>query len=79
MDLGIIITVVGASLANIGVLISVMFWTRQEANSVRAEMKEDRKDMLQISRNLETAIQAIHAEVKDFHARMCAIGEKRQR
>lgn len=78
MDLGIIIAIVGASIANIGVLISMMFWSRTEANSLRSEMKEDRRDMLQICKNLETAIQAIHVEIKDFHDRLCSIEERKR-
>lgn len=49
----------------------MMFWVRQEANSLRAEAKEDRKDLLQISRNIET-------EMKDFHYRLLEIERARK-
>jgi hypothetical protein len=71
MDLGIIIAIVGTGAALIGVVISMMFWVRQEANSLRAEAKEDRKDLLQISRNIET-------EMKDFHYRLLEIERARK-
>lgn len=65
-DLGIIIAVVGTGIAMVGVVIAMMFWSRTEANSLRAEAKEDRKDLLQISRNIEI-------EMKDFHIRLLEI------
>ena len=71
MDLGIIIAIVGTGAALIGVVISMMFWVRQEANSLRAEAKEDRTDLLQISRNIET-------EMKDFHYRLLEIERARK-
>lgn len=78
MDYAIIITVTGTAIAMIGVMISMMFWMRGEANSLRAEAKEDRKDLIQISRNLEIALNGIQNEMKDFHARLCTIEERRK-
>lgn len=72
-DIGIIIAIVGVGIAMVGVVIAMMFWVRQEANSLRGDAKEDRKDLLQISRNLETAVNAIQAEMKDFHFRLLEI------
>lgn len=77
MDVGIIVAIVGSAVAIIGVVISMMFWCRSEANSLRQEMKEDRKDLLQISRNLESAVIAIRDEVKDFHHRLLEIERSR--
>jgi len=71
MDLGIIIAIVGSAVAIIGVVIAMMFWVRQEANSLRGEAKEDRKDLLQISRNIEN-------EMKDFHSRLLEIERSRK-
>jgi Flp pilus assembly protein TadB len=71
MDLGIIIAISVGTVSIIGVVISMMFWCRQEANSLRAEAKEDRKDLLQISRNIET-------EMKDFHYRLLEIERARK-
>lgn len=71
VDTGIIIAIVGSTVAIVGVVISMMFWVRGEANSLRAEAKEDRKDFLQISRNIEM-------EMKDFHYRLLEIERARK-
>jgi hypothetical protein len=70
MDTGIIIAIVGTGLAMIGVVISMMFWVRTEANSLRAEARDDRKDLVQISRNIEI-------DMKDFHYKLLEIERKR--
>lgn len=72
-DLSLIIAIVGTGLAMIAVVIAMMFWVRTEANSLRAEAKEDRKDLLQISRNLELAVNGMQNEMKDFHIRLLEI------
>ncbi len=65
-DIGIIIAVVGTGIAMIGVVISMMFWVRTESNTLRAEAKEDRKDILNL-------VRAIENEMKDFHHRLLEI------
>lgn len=55
-----------------------MFCVRTEANELRADAKEDRKDLLQISRNLELTLSAIQAEMKDFHYRLLEIEKSRK-
>ena len=77
-SISLIIAIVGTGIAIGGVVIAMMFWCRGEANTLRAEAKEDRKDLLQISRNLELAVMAIQTEVKDFHKRLCEIEAKRK-
>jgi hypothetical protein len=69
-DLSLIIAIVGTGIAMVGVVIAMMFWVRTEANALRAEAKEDRKDLLQISRNIEI-------EMKDFHYKLLEIERKR--
>lgn len=76
-DLGLIVAIVGVGIAMVGVVIAMMFWVRGEANTVRAEAKEDRKDLLQVSRNLELALSAIQNEMKDFHTRLLEIEKTR--
>lgn len=56
-DLGIIIAIVGSSVAIIGVVITIMFWVRQEANSLRQDDKEDRKDLIGLHRETEASFQ----------------------
>ena len=77
-DLGLIIAIVGTGIAMIGVVIAMMFWVRTEATTLRNEAKEDRKDLLQISRNLETSVNAIQSEIKDFHYRLIEIERNRR-
>ncbi len=55
-DLTLILTILGIAATNVAVIISMMFWTRLEANTLRQEQKEDNKDLLKISRNLENLI-----------------------
>lgn len=69
-DIGLIIAITGTGIAIVGVVLAMMFWIRQEANALRAEAKEDRKDMLQISRNIEI-------EMRDFHIRLLDIERAR--
>lgn len=69
-NLGLIIAIVGTGIALVGVVMCMMFWVRTEANSLRADAKEDRKDFMNI-------IRAIEAEIRDFHDRLCKIEEKR--
>jgi Flp pilus assembly protein TadB len=69
-DVGIIIAIVGSTMAIIGVVMSMMFWVRSEANLLRSEAKEDRKDLIQISRNMEI-------EMKDFHQRLIDVEKQR--
>lgn len=77
-DMGIITALMGCTIAIIGTVIAMMFWVRSEANSLRAEAKEDRKDMMQISRSLELAVINIQQEMKDFHTRLCVIEERKK-
>lgn len=65
-DIGLIIAIVGTGIAMIGVVIAMMFWVRQESNSLRSEAKEDRKDILNLIRSIEM-------EMKDFHFRLLEI------
>lgn len=68
-----ILALVGAIfVANMAVIIPLFLWTRSEANSDRRESANDRRDMLQIIRNIQD-------EIKDFHGRLCKIEERNQR
>jgi hypothetical protein len=69
-DVGLIIAIVGVGVAIVGVVMAMMFWCRNEANTLRAEAKEDRKDLMQIARNIEM-------EMKDFHSRLLEIERSR--
>jgi uncharacterized membrane protein len=81
-DIGLIIAIVGTGIAMVGTLIAVMFWSRSEANLLRSEAKEDRKDLVQlvyaIREETTKQISAIHLEIKDFHNRLCIIEKERK-
>jgi hypothetical protein len=72
MDNGVIIAISGSTIAIVGVVIAMMFWCRQESNSVREAQKEDRKDILEL-------IRAIDREMKDFHYRLIEIEKARSK
>lgn len=72
MDLGIIISIVGSAMAIIGAMIAMMFWARTESNSLRADAKEDRKDLMQL-------VRAIEIETRDFHHRLLEIEREKNK
>ena len=69
-DMGVIIAVVGSTVTIVGVVIAMMFWARSEGNELRKEIKEDRKDFLQLIRCIENSISEIKSENKDFHYKL---------
>ena len=71
MDLGLIVAITGSVLAIVAVMLGMMFWARGEGNALRAEQKEDRKDILSL-------IRAIDSEMKDFHYRLLEIERARK-
>ena len=79
MDWTQVLAIVGSNIAlmavSIGSTISLFLWARSEAREDQQELREtlaaDRRDMLQI-------IREIQSEMKDFHNRLCIIEEKRK-
>ena len=71
-NIEIIIAMVGSVIGLIAVVIALFLWTRAEA---RADARHT-DDKLESTREL---VRAIHDEIKDFHARLCAIEEKRSK
>lgn len=61
----------------------MFFWNRTEArNDARHfddETKALRREMIDIMRSTQSSIDAIQQEMKDFHGRLCAIEERRNR
>jgi hypothetical protein len=70
-DYGIIIAISGATVAIVTVVISMMFWVRNESNEMRKDQRDDRKDILNL-------IRAIESEMKDFHYRLIEIEKNRK-
>lgn len=72
-DIGVIIAVVGSTVTIVGVVMAMMFWARSEGNELRKEIKEDRRDFLQLIRCIENSINEIKSENKDFHWKLLEI------
>lgn len=78
MDWTQVWTIVGANIAlaivAIGTTITLFLWARSEANADRRNFQEiqrqDRKDFLQLVRNIENNINAIQKEMFDFHHKL---------
>lgn len=71
MDISLIIAISGATFTIVAVMFSLIFWVRMEANEIRKEQKEDRKDILNL-------VRAIESEIKDFHHRLIDIEKSRK-
>ena len=69
-DIGLIIAIVGSAFTIVAVVIAMMFWVRNEGNELRKDQKEDRKDLLEL-------VRAIESEMKDFHYRLLEIEKNR--
>lgn len=70
-DLSAVITILGVFIANLAIVVPLFFWNRSESRSDIRHM--DNK--LDAIRELTFAI---HQEMKDFHARLCVIEERRK-
>jgi hypothetical protein len=53
-------------------MIGMFAWLRSDISQNRAESAADRRDLLQI-------IREIQSEMKDFHGRLCAIEERNKK
>ena len=67
----LVMAVLAIGITMIGVVISMMFWVRNDANSLRDEARGDRKDMLNM-------VRAIELEMKDFHNRLFDLERNRK-
>lgn len=76
--MGLIIAIAGSTVSIVGVVIAMMFWVKSESNMLQNVQREDRKDLLQISKNIENAIHEMHLENKDFHYRLLEIEKNRK-
>jgi hypothetical protein len=63
----------------IGVL-GLFIWNRVEARSdarhMDSKLESQRSLILEVHRETDANIKAIHEEMKDFHGRLCAIEER---
>lgn len=65
-ELSIIIAIFALATTIIGIIISMLIWVINESNELRKEAQADRKDLLQLTKNIEN-------EMKDFHYRLLDI------
>lgn len=74
-DISVITTIVGVLVANLAIVVPIFFWNRTESRNDTRHMQA----MLNSNRELIREIHnEIHAEMKDFHGRLCAIEERRK-
>ena len=66
MDWTHVLVIIGG---NVGIMLPMFFWLRSEANADRRESATDRREIMQLIRNIQE-------EIKDFHGRLCAIEER---
>ncbi len=82
MELPVIISLLGCTFTIVAAIVMMFLWVRSEANNDRKDIygiqREDRKELLQISKNIENIILAIQNEIRDFHNRLCKIEEGRK-
>lgn len=72
MDSGIILIVAGSVLSVIACNIGLFSWLKSDIDLNRAEASADRRDLLQIMRE-------IRKDMKDFHGRLCSIEERNKK
>jgi hypothetical protein len=66
MDMIQVLTVIGVAIANIGTTITLFMWATNHSTTT---LEEHRKETNRL-------IEAIQAEMKDFHGRLCIIEER---
>jgi hypothetical protein len=82
MDQTTIIAIVGSS-ANLTLsMLGIFLWVRSEAKNARRSIKQSqtdhKKDLLEISYQIQRTVDAIQIEMKDFHNRLCMIESQRK-
>jgi len=80
-DLGVIIAISIGCFTIVGATVTMLLWLRSESRSdwrnLQDQTIEDRREMIQISRNLEQVSVNMQLEMKDFHYRLLEIERNR--
>lgn len=63
-------------LGNVAIILPLWLWSRAESRSDMRHMDAKLEAALQI---MNSNVQAIQAEIKDFHGRLCAIEERNRK
>ena len=72
IDWTIILTGVGTVISVVGVNVTLFSWLRTDIKNIKTEAAADRRDILQLIKNVQD-------EMKDFHGRLCAIEERNKK
>jgi len=72
MDWTTILTGVGTVIAIMGINATLFSWLRSDIKDIKTEAAADRRDILQLIRDVQQ-------EMKDFHGRLCAIEERNKK
>ena len=73
MDLTIILTVIGTSVAIIGSNIALISWLRSDMKQFESEIRGWKEDF---RKEMASYKDEIKNEMKDFHGRLCTIEER---
>jgi hypothetical protein len=72
VDWTIIATSIGSIIAIMGINVALFSWLRTDIKEIKSEAAADRRDILQLIRDVQS-------EMKDFHGRLCAIEERNRK
>lgn len=72
MEWGPVIALIAVNITLSGIMIGLFVMNRNDMISYRNDASADRRDLLQISRNIQQ-------EIKEFHGRLCAIEERNKK
>ncbi len=82
MNIEIFYTMAGSTLAILACMISLFLWLRSEANADRRRIEDtqalDRLEFIGLVRNMESNLQEMRLENKDFHHRLLDIERGRK-
>jgi hypothetical protein len=85
------LTIVGTNIVILGSTVTLFLWARSEANTDRRDLNAradaDRRevsaradaDRKEANERADRQITAIREDIRDFHARLCVIEERRNR
>lgn len=72
--------VLGIVIGNAAWTLPMFFWNRAEARADARkhdqDIKELRREMIDVMRSIDSTISEMKQESKDFHGRLCAIEER---
>ena len=67
-----VLAILGSILLMFGSTVTMFLWARSEA-------REDRRENYEVLRAIQSQVNGIQEEMKDFHGRLCTIEEARRK